>query len=120
MYNKDADGHAEYEGELPEKLTLADDPATVERKLGKPDTRDEFEGVRKVNGKPQVELWHTYEAGAYRLIFRRLPGEPDPIHPISIGEAEKKCCPGPPGHRRSCGVTTSPAPGRGGWCSSPA
>lgn len=89
MYNEDADGHAEYEGELPEKLTPADDPATVERKLGKPDTRDEFEGVRKVNGKPQDAPWHKYEAKAYWISFRRLRGEPCRTHSISIGEPEK-------------------------------
>jgi len=73
-----------------EKSTPADDPATVERELGKPDTRDEFEGVRKVNGKPRDELWHKYGAKGYWIIFRRLPGEPDRIHSISIGEPEKK------------------------------
>ena len=74
MDNTDADGHAEDKGEPPEKLTLADDPATVERKLG----------------KPQDELWHEYEAKGYSIILRRSPGEPYGIHPISIGEPEKK------------------------------
>ena len=60
------------------------------RGVREPDARDEFEGVRKVNGKPQHELWHKYEAKAYWIIFRRLPGEPYRIHSISIGEPEKK------------------------------
>src|SRR5262249_26074808 len=76
--------------------------------------------VLAANGKPQDDLWHKYEAKAYWIIFRRLPGEPDRIHPIGIGEPEKRRCPGPPGHRRSRGVTPSPAAGRGGWWSSPA
>jgi hypothetical protein len=90
LYNKDADGHAGYKGELPEKLTFADDPAAVERKLGKPNSRNELEGVRKVDGKPQDELWLTYDTQSYLLVFRRLRGEPYRIHSISVGLPEKK------------------------------
>ena len=31
-----------------------------------------------------------YEAEAYGVIFRRLPGEPDRIHSIGIGEPEEE------------------------------
>ena len=40
--------------------------------------------------KPQDEPWHEYEAKAYWIIFRRLPGELYRIHSTSIGEPEKK------------------------------
>ena len=77
------------------------------------------EGRPEGQREPRDELWHKYEATAYWIISRRLPGEPSRIHPICTGEPEEKWCPGPPGHRRSCGVTPSPAPGQGGWCSPP-
>ena len=75
--------------ELPEGLLMEDDPAAVERRLGKPDRREEFEGARKVNGKPQDELWYEYDAKGYQIIFWRLAGEPYRIRFIKIAEPDK-------------------------------
>lgn len=89
LYGKDDDGYGRYPGELPGGLHFADDPAAVERKLGKPEDSAEMKGVREVGGRPQDEFWCLYKTKGYWITFRRLRGDPYQIRSIDITEPTK-------------------------------
>jgi hypothetical protein len=78
------DGYKQYPGELPGGLTFADEPEAVEKKLGKPEEREELEGARKVGGKRQDELWYQYPSAGVWVVFWRIAGQPYSIRFVSV------------------------------------
>jgi hypothetical protein len=84
LHNADVDGYKQYPGELPGGLTFADEPEAVEKKLGKPEEREELEGARKVGGKRQDELWYQYPSAGVWVVFWRIAGQPYSIRFVSV------------------------------------
>lgn len=80
IFNKDAEGYARYEGELPHQLTLRDGLTAIEKKVGKADQVTRFERSVPKGEKPADEIWLDYPKKGIRVTLHHARGDSEIIH----------------------------------------